>query len=203
MENNKMRAILAEIGREPRICELPKEAKQQHTEIQDLLAGNFGATEFLNIGNGVSLFVLTNDLSIPLRLKANRRFPGQDNDTIIFGNAIFIAAYNDEAKADLNGTIDMPEHICTMFIEQIKVHFAACRGDEQPRSEDEIYYDETPEGENIAYKWQEIEKPDQLGRFIEAGRVKVYEPWPDQEIMCINERYFKKIFIYTDKTPLS
>ena len=202
MENNKMRAIWAEVGQEPRIYELSIDGDQQQEELCDLLGGNFGATEFFDIGQGVSLFILTNDLSVPLGLKPNRRFPGKDRDTIIFGNAVFIAAYNDRAGEEKSGTLDMPERICQMFIEQITKNFAACQGDEKPRSEDEIYYDNLGEENEQAYKWLEIEKPAELGRLIEAGRVRFYQPPQGQEIMLAGGRYFRKNLIHTDKTPL-
>ena len=203
MENNKMRAIWAEVGQEPRIYELSIDGDQQQEELCDLLGGNFGATEFFDIGQGVSLFILTNDLSVPLGMKPNRRFPGKDRDTIIFGNAVFIAAYNDRAGEEKSGTLDMPERICQMFIEQITKNFAACQGDEKPRSEDEIYYDNLGEENEQAYKWLEIEKPAGLGKFIEAGRVRFYDMQGDQEIMSLQERYFRKVQIHTKESPLS
>lgn len=203
MENNKMKAILAEVGQAPRVCELSIDGEVQQEEIRDLLAGNFGATEFFSVTDEVSLFILTNDLSAALGLKANRRFPGADKDTIIFGNAIFIAAYNDRAPADKEGTIDMPDHVCKMFIEQIQQHFELCLGDEKPRSEDEVYYENVGEDSEQAYKWQEIEKPAKLSRFIEAGRARFYENTDGTEILCINARYFKKVIVHTNKSKLS
>ena len=41
MENNKMRAILAEVGQEPRIYELSIDGDQQQEELCDLLGGNW------------------------------------------------------------------------------------------------------------------------------------------------------------------
>lgn len=203
MEQNKMRAIFAEAGKEPCICELSIDGNRQQEEICDLLGGNYGATEFFAIQDEISLFILTNDLSAALKLPANRRFPGEDHDTIIYGNAIFIAAYNDRAGENQEGTLDMPEEICQMFIEQIKLHFTACNGDEQPSSEEEVYYEESADGKEIAYKWLEIEKPAKLGKFIEAGRVRFYDVQGDQEIMSLQERYFRKVQIHTKESPLS
>ena len=203
MENNKMRAILAEVGQEPRICELPIDGELQQEEICALLDGNFGATEFFAVAEDVSLFVLTNDLSVALGLTANRHFPGEDSDTIIFGNAIFIAAYNERAAADKEGTIDMPEHVCRMFIEQIKLNFAACDGTEKPRAEDAVYYENVGEDSEQAFTWQEIEKPAELGRFIEAGRVRFYETAAGKDILCINDRYFKKVIVHAKASKLN
>lgn len=203
MKQNKMRAIFAEAGKEPCICELSMDGKEQQEQICDLLGGNYGATEFFSIQDEVSLYILTNDLSAALKLPANRRFPGEDHDTIIYGNAIFIAAYNHRAAESQEGTLDMPEEICQMFIEQIKLNFEACTGDEQPSSEEEIYYEEGADGKEISYKWLEIEKPAGLGKFIEAGRVRFYDMQGDQEIMSLQERYFRKVQIHTKESPLS
>jgi len=200
MEKNTMNAILMKPGKEPVIYALPAEGTMHEEAICDLLEGNYGATEFFPISEDVSLFILTNDLSVALGLKANRRFPGKDKEQIIFGNAIFIAAYNGKSKKE--GTITMPEELCTMFIEQIRKNFAACDGTEKPRSIDEVYYEDQDGDSDRAFKWSEIDRPAKLGPAIVAGRVKFYDV-KNKEIMEINGRFFKQIDIYTQNTPLS
>lgn len=197
-----IRAILVKPGMDPEICELPVAADEQQEAIADLLVGNFGATEFFDLQNGASLFILTNDLSIPLGMPANRRFPGDDSDAILFGNAIFIAAYND--NSELEGTVDMPEHICKMFIEQIKLNFLPCNGDEKPDSQAEVYVENAGTAEERAYKWQEVLPPaDAVNcKSLQVGRAR----WlanDDGEVLEINGRYFKQINVITSKTPLN
>lgn len=102
-------AILVRPGNEPEICKLPAEMQAQIEAISDLLNGNIDSTEFFDLGNGASLFVLVNDFSVPLGLTPNRRFPGKDQAEIIFGNAIFIAAYN--AHSELEGTVDIGAYL--------------------------------------------------------------------------------------------
>ena len=200
MKTKTMRAILAAPGQEPEILELPADGLQHEEAIRDTLEGNYGAIEFFEIQPGISLFILVNDLAAVLGMPANRRFPGKDSEHIIFGKAIFIAAYNG-AEEEREGTLDMAEEMCQMFIEQIKLNFAACRGDEQPRPEDTIYYDNPGEENETAYRWLEIDRPASPGRALEAGRVRFYEQGKD-EIMEAGGRFFRKLEIYTDKTKL-
>ena len=202
MIEQTMNVILAKVGQDPEICKIPVEQLAQTEIISDLVEGNFGATEFFNLGNGVSLFILTNDLSIPLGLKPNRHFPGKDYDEIIFGNAIFIAAYNE--SSDNDGTVDMPEKICKMFIEQIKLNFEPCKGDEKADSKDEIYYENQGTPEERAYKWHEIEKPAGIdqAKYIKAGRAKWFQCGA-KEVLEINDRYFEQVQIITPNTPLN
>ena len=122
MSNQQMmRAILIEPGKDPSIIKLPAAHGPHDEAIKDTLEGNYGAVEFFQIQPGISLFILVNDLAAALGMKPNRRFPGADSDQIIWGKAIFIAAYNgdDETK---EGTLDMSEETCLMFIEQIKLN---------------------------------------------------------------------------------
>ena len=143
-----MRAILIEPGKEPEIIRLPAGHGEHEEAIRDVLEGNYGAVEFFEIQPGISLFILVNDLAAVLGMKPNRRFPEPDREQIIYGKAIFMAAYNgaDESR---EGTLDMSEETCLMFMEQIKLHFEACRGDEEPRPEDTLYYDEDEGGNQV------------------------------------------------------
>ena len=193
MEQQMMHAILAEPGKDPEIILLPTEGLQHEEGIRDVLGGNYGAVEFFKIQDGISLFILINDLSIVLGHKPNRRFPAPDEKQIIFGKAIFIAAYNGEIE-DKEGTIDMPENICNMFIEQIKLNFPMCKGTEKPRKSQTIYYDNKDQENERAYIWKEIKKPEQLGESMSAGRVTFYGQ-DSQQIMKINERFFKKVIL--------
>lgn len=200
-ENNRIiQAILVRPGQDPKICTLPADEANQMEAISDLLDGNIGSTEFFDLGNGASLYVLVNDLSVPLGLLPNRRFPGKDQDEIIFGNAIFIAAYNE--KSGQTGTVDMPEAICRMFIEQIKLNFVPCRGDEKPDTKAEIYVEHQGTPQERSFRWCEIEKPARTDQFIQAGRAKLIR-FDQQEVLEINGRYFKQVTIAAGKSPLN
>ncbi len=196
-----MRAILLEPGKSPSILELPVEGLKHEEAIRDTLGGNYGAVEFFQIAEGISLFILVNDLAATLGLKPNRRFPEEDREHIIFGNAIFIAAYNGETEGQ-EGTLDMPEDLCKVFIEQIEKAFEACDGTESPRPEDTLYYDE-PEGKNPpkAYRWIEISKPENLGEPMEAGRVNFYGEG-HREFMEASGRFCRRTEVYTKDSPL-
>lgn len=203
MGNNQlMRAILAEPGQEPAIIRLPAEHGAHEEAIRDALEGNYGAVEFFEIQPGISLFILVNDLAAVLGMKPNRRFPAPEQEQIIYGKAIFIAAYNgaDETR---EGTLDMSEETCLMFMEQIKLHFAPCRGDEEPRPEDTLYYEEDEEGRQKPYRWVEcLAVPEKLPEPLQAGRVRFYRT-AAREIMEAGGRYFKKIPVYTSDTTLN
>lgn len=196
-----MRAILVEPGKDPSIIRLPAAHGAHDEAIKDTLEGNYGAVEFFQIQPGISLFILVNDLAATLGMKPNRRFPGADSDQIIWGKAIFIAAYNgdDETK---EGTLDMSEDTCLMFIEQIKLNFPACDGSEEPGPEDTLYHDEDEDGNPAPYRWLEISRPSDLPVPLQAGRVKFYR-MPAQEVMEINDRYFKKVAVYTPGSKLN
>ena len=197
-----MRAILIEPGKDPSIIRLPAGHGEHEEAIRDVLEGNYGAVEFFEIQPGISLFILVNDLAAVLGMKPNRRFPAPDEEQIIYGKAIFIAAYNgaDESR---EGTLDMSEETCLMFIEQIKLHFAACQGNEEPRPEDTLYYDEDESGKQKPYRWLECQaKPDKLPEPLQAGRVKFYRT-EVREYMEIGGRYFKKVPVYTTGSDLN
>ena len=197
-----MRAILIAPGQEPAIIRLPAGHGKNEEAIRDVLEGNYGAVEFFEIQPGISLFILVNDLAAVLGMKPNRRFPAPDEKKIIYGKAIFIAAYNgaDESK---EGTLDMSEETCLMFLEQIKLHFATCQGDEEPGPEDTLYYEEDEQGQRKPYRWVEcLAVPENLPEPLQAGRVKFYRT-ETREIMEINHRYFKKIPVYTPDSSLN
>ena len=200
MSKKIMHAILAEPGKDPEILELPTTGLEHEEAIRDVLEGNYGAIEFFRIQQGISLFILVNDLAAGLGMKANRRFPGTDREQIIFGKAVFIAAYNGENEGQ-EGTLDMPEEMCQVFIEQIKANFEACAGTEQPRAQDTVYYEHQGEENEKAFRWIETDAPADPGQPITAGRVKFYGK-EQQEIMEINGRFFKKLAVYTEKTPV-
>ena len=193
MENKMMHAILVEPGKDPEILLLPTEGLKHEEAIRDTLEGNYGAVEFFKIQEGVSLFILVNDLSVVLQMKPNRHFPAPDEKNIIYGKAIFIAAYNGEIEG-AEGTLDMPENICRLFIEQIKKNFLPCDGSEKPVEEEKLYYDNKGQENERTFYWQEISNPGHLGRPIVAGRVKFYGQ-ETHEIMEINDRFFKKIIV--------
>ena len=196
-----MRAILIEPGKEPSICRLPADHGRHEEAIQDLLEGNYGSVEFFEIQPGISLFILVNDLAAVLGMKPNRRFPAPDDKQIIWGKAIFIAAYNG-ADESQEGTLDMSEETCLMFIEQIKLHFPMCTGQEEPGPEDTWYYDEDEKGNPVPYRWHEISNPGNLPQPLQAGRVKFYR-MEVMEVMEVNGRYFKKLPVYTSDTKLN
>ena len=197
-----MRAILIEPGKEPEIIRLPAGHGEHEEAIRDVLEGNYGAVEFFEIQPGISLFILVNDLAAVLGMKPNRRFPEPDREQIIYGKAIFMAAYNG-ADESQEGTLDMSEETCLMFMEQIKLHFEACRGDEVPRPEDTLYYDEDEEGNQVPYRWVEcLAKPEKLPEPLLAGRVKFYRGQV-REYMEIGGRFFKKVTVHTPGSKLN
>lgn len=97
----------------------------------------------------------------------------------------------------------MSEETCLMFMEQIKLHFTPCKGDEEPGPEDTLYYEEDEQGQRKPYRWVEcLAVPDNLPEPLQAGRVKFYRT-ETREIMEINNRYFKKIPVYTPDSSLN
>ena len=70
------------------------------------------------------------------------------------------------------------------------------------RFNDDEDYDEDEEGNPAPYRWIEISKPSGLPKPLEAGRVKFYR-MPAQEVMEINDRYFKKVAVYTSDSKLN
>lgn len=193
-------AILVKPGQEPEIIQLPLNIDEQLEVIADILEGNIGSTEFFNVGNGVSLWILVNDFAIPLGLQPNRRMPDKDHDEILFGNIIFIAMYNEDSEYE--GPVNMPEHICQMFIEQIKRKFTVCQGDEKPRSQDEIYTESPGTEQERKFKWKECVKPSSYKQALTAGRANLLILEDGETILELNGRYFRQVNIYTPETPL-
>lgn len=201
MSEQTINAILVKPGEDPKICKLPVDPLAQKELICDLLEGNFGAAEFFDLKNGTSLFVLLNDLSVPLGMKPNRRFPGEDCNEIIFGNAIFIAAHNESGEKE--GTVDIPEQVCQMFIEQIKLNFKPCNGDEKPATRARVYLENEGTPEERAYEWVEIEKPAGIekAQYVQAGRAKLFQ-CDSREVLEINQRYFRQVPMILGIGPL-
>ena len=200
-QEQMMRAILIAPGQEPEILTLPAGKGAHEEAIQEVLEGNYGSVEFFEIQPGISLFILVNDLAAVLGMAPNRRFPAPDEKQIIYGKGIFIAAYNGSVEGQ-EGTLDMSVDTCRMFMEQIKIHFPLCQGDEVPGPEDTLYYDEDEEGKPAPYRWVEISAPDNLPEAVQAGKVKFYRGQV-QEFMEVNGRFFKKIPVYTPDSKLN
>lgn len=195
MREKIMHAILVEPGHEPVMIELPAN-EGQDDKIRDILGGNYGAVEFFSIEDGISLFILVNDLAAVLGLSANRRFPPPDEKTVIYGSALFVAAYN--GSTELEGTLDMSPVLCQMFIEQIKRNFPMCDESVKPSPEETIYYD-GPDGSK-PYRWIETDCPKNPGEPVAAGRVSFYQ---HGRLMEAQGRFFKKIEVYTKDTPVN
>ena len=123
-----MNCILIKPGQDPEICALPNNPLEQVQAIGDILGGNFASARLFDLGDNKSLHILVNDFAVPLGLMANRRFPGADNEEIIFGNAIFVAM--DDEHSD-QGPMDITEEVCNYFIEQLKTNLLPCKGDEK------------------------------------------------------------------------
>lgn len=199
-EKQLINAILVKPNCEPEICALPLDIDAQIEAISDILGGNIGSTEFFNIGNGASLWILVNDMAVPLGLKPNIHMPDKDYDEILFGNVIFIAMYNEASEYE--GPVHMPEHICRMFIEQIKANFEKCRGDEKPRSQDEIYTEFPNSSEERSFKWVECEMPSDFVKKLKAGRASLLVQADGNSVLELNGRYFRQQTVFTEKTPL-
>lgn len=192
-------AILMEPGKDLVICQLPADIEQQIEEIADILAGNFASTRLFNVGNGVSLHIFVNDLAVPLGLTANRRFPHPDEQEIIFGNALFLALA-DEAGEE-QGALNIPEDICRVFIENLERHLARCSGQEKPGPEAEIYTENAGTPDERSFRWQEVECPEAVDKFIGSGRVRIVDDGICDTIE-INGRYFKQIAVPAAHKPL-
>lgn len=193
-----MNCILVKPGQEPEICALPNNPLEQVQAIGDILGGNFASARLFDLGDNKSLHILVNDFAVPLGLKANRRFPGADNDEVIFGNAIFIAM--DDANAE-QGPMDITEEVCNYFIEQLKINLTPCKGDEKPDPKHEIYVENVGTPEERSFRWLEIDKPENVDEFIAAGRAKMIKH-PDYEIIEINGRYFRQVTVSTKQGPV-
>ncbi len=188
-----MNCILIKPGQDPEICVLPNNPLEQVQAIGDILGGNFASARLFDLGDNKSLHILVNDFAVPLGLMANRRFPGADNEEIIFGNAIFVAM--DDEHSD-QGPMDITEEVCNYFIEQLKINLLPCKGDEKPDPKHEIFIENYGTPEQRSFKWVEIEKPEKVDEFIAAGRAKLIKH-PEYEVIEINGRYFKQVTVST------
>lgn len=200
-ENKTMNVILVKPGCDPEICRIPDDVKLQIETISDLLEGNFASCELLDLGNGASLHLLVNDLAVPLGLAPNRTFPAPNDHEVIFGTVIFLAM--GEAK---NAKVQIPMHmtdeVCLQIIEQIKIAFTPCRGDEKPNPATEIYRENVGTAEERSFKWQEIACPEQIIKTLGNGKVKMVDAGENETVIEINGRYFKQVTIASGAAPI-
>jgi hypothetical protein len=191
-----LNGILIEPGKDPVICKFSADINQTVEEIATILDGNFASSRLFNVGNGISLHIFVNDLAVPLGLTANRRFPEPDQHEIIFGNAIFLAL--DDETGGEHGAIDIPEDICQLFIENLNQHLERCNGDEKPDPSAEIYTENAGTPEEHSFKWQEVERPENIQKIIGNGRVKIVDNGTCN-IIEIKGRYFKQVTVEKKK----
>ncbi|MEG6584279.1 DUF3846 domain-containing protein [Dendrosporobacter sp. 1207_IL3150] len=189
-------AILIEPGKEPAICKLSANIEKQIEEISAILDGNFATTRLFNVGNGISLHIFVNDLAVPLGLAANRRFPKPDDNEIIFGNALFLAL--EDENGGEQGGLDIPEDICEFFIKSLNENLECCKGNEKPEPSAEIYTENPGTAEERSFKWQEIERPQNIAKIIGNGRVKIVDDG-NCDTIEINGRYFKQVIVDKNK----
>jgi len=166
-------AILLEPGKDPAIYKLSANLDRQIEEISAVLDGNFTGSRFFQVGEGLSLHIFVNDMAIPLRLPANRRFPEPDQQEIIFGNALFLVM--DDVKGDEEGALPIPDHICDFFIAKLKENFQLCVGNEQPDPKAEIFVENRGTKEERHFKWVEVEQPANDLKFIGNGHVRIVD----------------------------
>ncbi|MBP2626682.1 MAG: hypothetical protein H6Q68_1393 [Firmicutes bacterium] len=192
-------AILLEPGKDPAIYKLSENIDRQIKEISAVLDGNFVSSRLFQVGEGLSLHIFLNDMAIPLRLPANRRFPEPDEHEIIFGNALFLVM--DDVKGDDEGALHIPDPICDFFIEKIKENFQSCTGDEKPNPKVEIFVENRGTKEERHFKWEEVERPQKDLKFIGNGYVRIVD-----DGICdtfeIKGRYFKQIDLPHGNKPL-
>lgn len=185
-------SILIEVGKKPRVYKLSADIDKQIEEISAILDGNFTSSRLFQVGEGLSLHIFINDMGIPLRLPANRRFPEPDQHEIIFGNALFLVL--DDLKGNEEGPIDIPDHICTFFIEKLTENFKPCIGDERPDPESEIFVENRGTKEERHFKWEEVQRPEKELKFIGEGYVRIID-----DGICdtfeIKGRYFKQNYL--------
>lgn len=191
--------ILLEPGKDPAIYKLSENIDKQIEEISALLGGNFTSSRLFQVGEGLSLHIFVNDMAIPLRLPANRRFSEPDQHEIIFGNALFLVM--DDVKGDDEGALNIPEHICNFFIEKLKENFQPCIGDEKPDPKAEIFVENRGTKEERHFRWEEVEEPQNNLNFIGNGYVRIVD-----DGICdtfeIKGRYFKQIELSHEDKPL-
>lgn len=189
-----MQAIALRPGKQPEIVSLPVEDPHHENAICDILGGNYGAIELFPLSGDVSLYLLVNDLAATLGLPPNRRFPAPDEATVLYGSAIFIAAFNGNSE-EKQGTLTLPQELLGEIARQIDEAFTPCRGDERPAPHETVYYED--EERTQAYRWIEIEPPgpDVLEHPIKAGRVTFYGKG-EKDVMGAAGRFFRKTPVY-------
>lgn len=192
-------AILIEVGKDPAVYKLSRDINKQIEEISAVLDGNFTSSRLFQVGDGLSLHIFVNDMAIPLRLPANRRFPEPDQHEIVFGNALFLLM--EDVNGDEEGALDIPEHICDLFIEKLKENFKACVGNEQPDAKSEIFVENSGTKEERRFKWEEVQRPEKDLKFIGEGYVRIVDDGTC-DTFEIKGRYFKQIYL-NDKSKLS
>lgn len=185
-------AILMAVGKEPTVYKLSANIDQQIEEISALLEGNFTSSRLFQVGEGLSLHIFINDMAIPLRLPANRRFPAPDEHEIIFGNALFLVL--DDEKGDTEGPLDIPDEICTFFIEKLVENFKPCNGDEKPDPQSEIFIENQGTEDERRFKWEEIERPEKDLKLIGNGYVRLVDDGTCNTLE-IKGRYFKQNYL--------
>lgn len=193
-------SILLEVGKKPIIYKLSATLEKQIEEISALLGGNFVTSRLFEVGEGLSLHIFINDMAVPLRLPANRRFPEPDEQEIIFGNALFLVL--EDAKGEEEGPLDIPDHICEFFIKNLEEYFKPCIGNELPSPEAEIFTENQGTDQERRFKWQEVEPPQTQTelKFIGDGYVRIVD---DErcDTFEIKGRYFKQLFLSEEKNP--
>jgi len=192
-------AILLEPGKDFAIYKLSENIDRQIEEISAILGGNFTSFRLFQLGEGLSLHIFINDMAIPLRLPANRRFPQPDQHEIIFGNGLFLVM--DDVKGDDEGALNVPDPICHFLIEKLNENFQPCMGDEKPDPQAEIFVENRGTKEERRFKWEEVELPQKKIKFIGNGYVRIVD-----DGICdtfeIKGRYFKQIYLSDEDKSL-
>ena len=108
-----------------------------------------------------------------------------------------------EAK---NAKVQIPMHmtdeVCLQIIEQIKIAFTPCRGDEKPNPATDIYRENVGTAEERSFKWQEIACPEQIIKTLGNGKVKMVDTGENETVIEINGRYFKQVTIASGAAPI-
>ncbi len=192
-------AILMAVGKEPAVYKLSANIDKQIEEISALLEGNFTSSRLFQVGEGLSLHIFINDMAIPLQLPANRRFPAPDEHEIIFGNALFLVL--DDVKGDTEGPLDIPDEICTFFIEKLTENFKPCVGDEKPDPQSEIFVENQGTEEERRFTWEEVERPENDLKLIGNGYVRIVDDGTCNTLE-IKGRYFKQNYLPQEEKKL-
>jgi len=192
-------AILVEPGKDPALYKLSENIERQIEEISAVVDGNLASSRLFQVGEGLSLHIFVNDMALPLRLPANRRFPEPDQHEIIFGNALFLVM--DDTKGDDEGALNVPDHICEFFIEKLKENFTPCVGDEEPDPRAGIFVENRGTDEERRFQWEEVEQPQEDLKFIGIGYVRIVDNG-----LCdtfeTKGRYFKQIYLPSEDKSL-